>query len=150
MATSKDAVALEQLTQALLDSYREDPRGTRIGRRYLPSRDAIIAVTRQLLALLYPGYHGRQDLTADGLRFHVGSLLDTVRSTLLEQVALCLSYHEEVEGQPHNDPACRAQANTVVDTFLARLPQVRRVLAEDVQAAFDGDPAATKDRKSVV
>lgn len=143
MVTSKDASALDQLTDALLASYRTDPRGTRIGRRYLPSRDAIISITRNLLALLYPGYQGRQDLTADGLRFHVGSLLDTVRQALLDQVALCLSYREEVDGQPHNDPACRTRAAVVVDTFLQGLPNVRRVLVEDVQAAFDGDPAAT-------
>jgi serine O-acetyltransferase len=145
MTRPKDAAAqpgLAPLVDALLESYRSDPRATRVGRRFMPSPDAIISTTNTLLHLMYPGYHGRQDLTQENVAFHVGHALDAARRDLLEQVTLCQSYQEEVEGHPHDGDACETRAEDVVDAFLARLPAVRALLLQDVQAAYDGDPAA--------
>jgi len=132
---------LPRLVEGMLASYRGDPRAQHLNRRFLPSRDEILEIVRLLLELFYPGYYGRQDLTDENLAFHVGNLLSTLREKLQRQVETCLCFAAECDGAPTHD--CREAARRVTSAFLARLPAVREMLILDVQAAYDGDPAAT-------
>jgi len=125
----------------MLGSYRRDPRAEHVNRRFLPSRDEILEIVKVLLELFYPGYFGRQDLTDENLAFHVGNLLSTLREKVERQVATCLCFAAECEGRA--DHSCREQASRVTALFLERLPAVRDTLVLDVQAAYDGDPAAS-------
>jgi serine O-acetyltransferase len=132
---------LPQLVEGMLASYRGDPRAQHVNRRFLPSRDEILEIVRLLLELFYPGYYGRQDLTDENLAFHVGNLLSTLREKVQRQVETCLCFAAECDGAPAHD--CREASRRVTTAFLARLPAVREALLLDVQAAYDGDPAAT-------
>jgi serine O-acetyltransferase len=132
---------LPQLVEGMLASYRGDPRAQHVNRRFLPSRDEILEIVRLLLELFYPGYYGRQDLTDETLAFHVGNLLSTLREKLQRQIETCLCFAAECDGAPTH--ACREGARRVASALLARLPAVRETLILDVQAAYDGDPAAT-------
>ncbi len=133
---------LDDLVSALLKSYRADARGHHINRRFLPSRAEIIEILQLLFQVLYPGYVGRQGLTDEEVGYHVGTLLSTLRDKLARQIEQCLCH--EAEAQHAEDHAsCAPQAKTLASTFLAKLPALRATLLDDVQAAFDGDPAAT-------
>ncbi|MDB4932267.1 MAG: serine acetyltransferase [Myxococcaceae bacterium] len=140
---SEAAGGLDGVVDALLASYREDPRGQRIGRRFLPSREAIIGVARLFFEVFYPGYYGRQDLTAETLRYHLGGLLSSLREKLAHQIEQCLCFTAESEGLPEDLPGCGEHAGKLADRLLARLPDLRATLLVDVQAAMDGDPAAS-------
>ncbi len=131
---------LPQLVEGVLASYRRDPRAQHLNRRFLPSRDEILEIVKLLLELFYPGYYGRQDLTDETLAFHVGNLLSTLRGKLQRQVETCLCFAAECDGRPTHP--CAEEARRVAVRFLARLPAVRDALILDVQAAYDGDPAA--------
>ena len=135
------AAALPALVDGMLASYRRDPRAQHVNRRFLPSRDEILEIVKLLLEVFYPGYYGRQDLTDENLAFHVGNLLSKVREKLQRQVETCLCFAAECDGAPTHD--CREAARRVTSAFLGRLPAVREALILDVQAAYDGDPAAT-------
>ena len=139
MSTS-EASSLERLVDGMVRSYRRDPRGQHVNRRFLPSRDEILEILRLLLELFYPGYFGRQDLTEENLEYHVGTLLSTLREKVQRQVETCLCSATESAGAPHG--ACGDEARRVTVAFLERLPAIREALIEDVQAAYDGDPAA--------
>jgi serine O-acetyltransferase len=134
------ASGLAPLVEGMLASYHRDPRGQHVNRRFLPSRDEIIEIVELLLQLFYPGYFGRQDLTDENLAYHVGNLLSTLREKLERQVRTCLCFDAETEGRPQG--ACADEAKRVAARLLERLPAVRDALVEDVQAAYDGDPAA--------
>lgn len=133
--------ALPTLVDAMLESYREDSRGHHINKKFLPSRDEIIRCVQLLLQLFYPGYYGRQDLTDETIRYHVGCLLTELRAALTRQVELCLCH--QAEACAGCTESCSGEARKVTDRLLARLPELRRTLLSDVQAAFDGDPAAS-------
>lgn len=104
----------------------------------VPSRDTVIELVEALRSVLFPGYFGDSTLTRDSLRFHLGSTLDRVRRGLKEQVLRGMCFECD-------DASCtlgcdeRAEAATLA--FLARLPAVRRLLALDTRAAYEGDPA---------
>ena len=135
---------LSELVDAIVESYRSDPRAHHIGRRFLPSRDEIIEIAELLLQLVYPGYFGRQGLTEENIAYHVGELVSTLRDKLRRQIGLCLCYACECCGQAQKPPPeVEAEAARLTSAFLARIPEVRAVLITDVQAAYDGDPAAT-------
>ncbi len=132
----------------MLDSYAEDPRALCVTQRYLPSREAIVEILGLVLDLMYPGYFGQRDVSRETLGERVGDLVARLEPKLEREIENCLCYGRErrsgAEGTvvPLNGE-CAPRARELTQAFLARLPQVRRLLVQDVQAAFDGDPAAT-------
>jgi len=108
-----------------------------LGRREFPSRTALAVLVEEMRALLFPGYFGASELKAETLHYHLGARLDRVLHGLSDQIQ---------RGLMVSDPACRDCGGRSLDlarAFLARLPEVRRLLATDIQAGFEGDPAAT-------
>ncbi len=136
---------LPLLVSRIVKSYFSDDRTQHIDREYLPSRAATIEVCDLLLELTYPGYHGRTGLTRHNISFHVGELLPRLWELLADQIQQCLCHRYEShrdEDQQSEFP-CRDEAGRRASEFVDQIPQLRAQLAEDVQAAYDGDPAAT-------
>jgi len=138
---------LASLVKSMVSSYQAEPSISHISPARLPSRDAVIEIIRLLRELLFPGYFGKQDLNADALEFHVGDSLSTLRDRLYEQIRSALRHQaircETAENVCAGPEDVDARAEEAVREFMNALPRLRRVLATDVQAAFDGDPAAT-------
>lgn len=143
---------LPRLVARIVKSYQADERTQHIDRQYLPSRDAIVEICDLLLELTYPGYHGRKGLTRHNISFHVGGLLPRLWELLTGQILQCLCHeHERTEpAAPDADRPCRNQAAELATRFVERIPDVRAVLADDVQAAYDGDPAATSTAEAIL
>lgn len=134
---------LGELVNGIVASYNADDRTQHIGKTYLPARGEIIQLVEDLLELLYPGYIGRQHLTEHNVAFHVGDLVPRVSEAAYRQIFLCLCYLNETQqtDQQSTQP-CDKRARDVTVQFLEGIPAIRDMLAGDVQAAFDGDPAA--------
>jgi len=109
------------------------------GRIVLPSRDAVIRCVAELRAVFFPGYFGETDLSDEHLHYYVGAVLDRVLHTLSEQVRRGIAFAERHEFETCEH--CAETATRVTNAFLGRLSEVRRLLASDVEAAYDGDPA---------
>jgi serine O-acetyltransferase len=124
---------LDALTVAAADSSGRGKRAT------LPSRDAVVAVVEGLRRAFFPRFFGEPDVHDDALRFHIGATLSEALHALEEQVRRAVAYAERHDGVSCGH--CRAEASRVTASFLGRLPEVRRLLATDVDAAFAGDPA---------
>lgn len=132
--------AHEDILADVVEQLCAAAEGGRNGRRLvLPSRDAVIGCVDGLRQALFPGYFGATDLHEKSLRFYVGATLDRVFHALGEQVARAVAFVDghDVESCAH----CRRRADEATVTLLARLPELRRLLASDVEAAFEGDPA---------
>jgi serine O-acetyltransferase len=135
---------LDELVGAFLKSYRDDTKGQFINKRYIPSRDEIIEILHLMTELFYPGYFGRQDLTDENVAYHVGATLLSLREKLERQIELCLCYGSESGERVSPDvPRCRTRGKSVAAELMSRLPAIRQRLILDVQAAYDGDPAAS-------
>lgn len=133
---------LRGLTREIVASYgaSRDPAHHIDPERKLPSRTAVVRVLDLLFALLYPGFYGVQHLTHENVEFHVGALLDDAAADLYDQVLL--AYHlEEPDGKLDRERVAR-RAEEAVDRFLGGLPELRRLLVLDLEAAMEGDPAA--------
>jgi serine O-acetyltransferase len=116
----------------------------------LPSQDILGRMVLEFRTVLFPGYFGTtSELTPEGLHFHVGSTLDRLIRGLGQQIqrGFCFACRDR---NPDNCPQCEERAQRATEAFVACLPEVRRRLATDVKAAYDGDPAATSPAETIL
>lgn len=130
---------LPAITDRLIDTYTECSRLNHLAHEPLPNRDAVADIVSDLYEVLYPGYGKRQNLHIGNVGYHVGNLIDALHDKLTTQIARALR-HELCEESPHAD--CEKMAQPKAVELLRRLPDVRKTLERDVDAAFRGDPAA--------
>ncbi|MGE5384441.1 MAG: serine O-acetyltransferase EpsC [Betaproteobacteria bacterium] len=109
--------------------------------RELPSREALAGIVKKLSAALFPTHYGDRDLTDESVDYFVGDTLNTALNDLVEAVRRGLHFVPALEGQ--DDAALREQAIDITRRFAAGLPAIRALLVSDLQAAYQGDPAAT-------
>lgn len=105
----------------------------------LPSQPALAEIIDLCRAILFPGFYGKSTLNSKTLPYHVGVSLDRLNHLLSQQVlaGLCFQNTETLQ-----TCAMQEKAQEITAQFLARLPELRRILATDVEAAYNGDPAA--------
>ncbi len=130
---------LRGITQEVVATYgvSGDPGHHLDPERRLPSRTVVVRILEDLVAVLYPGFYGAQHLTRENVEYHVGALLDDIAADLYTQTVQAFQF--EHGGR---EEGFSKQAERAVESFLIRLPELRRLLLLDVQAAMDGDPAA--------
>lgn len=107
----------------------------------MPSVEALAEFMGLVRAALFPGYFGPSDLDGSTVRFHVGASLDRAYKILTEQLlrGLCFECREEPELSLEE---CSKRAKDMADSFMSKLPTIKELLVTDVQAAYEGDPAA--------
>jgi serine O-acetyltransferase len=139
---------LEDLVGRIATSYAQDGRTRHIDRGYLPSQPEIVGIIEMLLEASYPGYFGRGNLSTKNVRYHIGDLLPRLGQSLYTQLFRSLCHQNELEGTYDPNGSAEqaspfdAQARLLAERFLEKIPEIRDILSLDVQAAFDGDPAA--------
>jgi serine O-acetyltransferase len=131
--------SLPALTERLVETYEECGGINHLGHSPLPSYREVVEILADLREILYPGYGRRQNLHMGNVGYHVGDLIDSLHDRLTQQVARALR-HDCKARDLETDFEAEAQLVTV--RLLESLVDLRKVLTEDVQAAFDGDPAA--------
>lgn len=115
------------------------------GGRELPSRIEIKKIMHDLCGILFPMRLGPADLRKQAENYYIAHTLENTLNALLEQVRLNLVYNQKYKEEPCEltlQTSLKDQAKLIVDDFVAQLPQIRRVLDQDVIAAYEGDPAA--------
>ena len=125
---------LEETKQALLASYRSHGGINHLDGVNLPPQESVNQLARDCMHLLFPGYFEERTLTESELPKHVGQLLAGIDRRLAAELEKCLRFAQIAE------PAKKARAHTTA--FLAQLPELRKVITTDVEAAYQGDPAA--------
>ncbi len=109
------------------------------GRIVLPSRDVVIECVEAFRATFFPGYFGMTDLSDEHLHYYVGATLDRALHLLEEQVRRGIAFAERHDYETCEH--CAQRSAEVTRAFLGRLPDVRRLVSSDVDAAYEGDPA---------
>ncbi len=113
----------------------------------LPSRKILAEILEGLSGALFPNRLGRPDLRDEGIDYFVGNTLDTALRDLHEQIYRELHFIAE---QKNVSQISEYDAKTIVRKFAEQLPKVRLLLDTDIQAAFQGDPAARTPDETLV
>lgn len=125
----------ENIVRALMASYRERGGINHVDCGNLPSKKAVASICEDLLHLLFPGFFSEEAVASDDLEMLTNELVAMTRQRLSVEVKRSLRLKN-----PDADNS--GEANLVVCEFLRKLPAVRELIHTDVEAAFEGDPAA--------
>ncbi len=134
--TLADVVAL------LVESGDSGPASHRYSEEMpMPSVDILSKIVESLRSVLFPGYYGPSEITPDTMPYYIGSTLDRVERKLAAQInrGYCFVCDKTDKDRCHD---CEDRARLVAQDFIKKLPMIRRLLLKDVEAAYDGDPAA--------
>lgn len=137
---------IEKVVEEISENYdNESLFSTKAGKN-MPERKEIIDALKELRLVMFPGYFGEQDATRCLPKYFVGDRLLTIYHMFFEQIACAFAYEEsevhasEITGIPDEDN--QRKAERVCSEFFEQLPRIQKLLLKDVQAGYDGDPAA--------
>jgi serine O-acetyltransferase len=139
--------SVTQLTDQLIVSYAKVGGINHLDGKNLPSKSAIAAITVDLLRLLFPGFFDDRMIHSSELKVEMVSLMDSVLERLEDEIYKSLEYSTP-EGLAKKD--LRRVAHDFTLELLASLPCVRELLKTDVDAAYNGDPAALSHEEIIV
>ena len=116
----------------------------------IPSSKALEEVIDLARSILFPGYYGHAAFNSRTVAYHTGVYMERLFGLLSKQILAalqfihdCQSKEQDIDAEALNIEDCRQHAKMLTAQFIRTLPQMRRVLATDVMAAYTGDPAAT-------
>ena len=107
----------------------------------LPSGKVLHEIIELCRAILFPGFYGKSTVNHHTITYHIGVNIERLYNLLPEQIHAGLCFDAKETG----DCACDTKREKAIDLagqFISRLPALREVLATDVEAAYNGDPAA--------
>lgn len=133
---------LPELTDRIVDTYNNASSIHHLGHCALPRYDEVIRCVEDLKDILFPGFRRREGLHMGNVSYYVGDLMDGLADRLTTQIARAIMHDARLSSSFDSDTSeYESQAQEVTLDFLNMLPELRTILATDVQAAFDGDPA---------
>ncbi len=133
---------LPELTNRIVETYAELPSISHLGHCPLPNYKVVVSAIEDLKEILYPGYRRREGLHIGNVTYHVGDLIDGLHDKLTTQIARAMRHdagYSDSCDSTDVDFEALGQAKAIL--FLEELPELRKVLAMDVEAAHAGDPA---------
>ena len=136
-----------RLTDQLIASYARAGGINHLDGKNLPSKTKITTITIDLLRLLFPGFFDDKLIHSSEIKVETAALLDSVIGNLEDEIRKSLEYHPPAD-LPKKDITTAAHVITL--EFLDNLPHLRELLQTDVEAAFNGDPAALSREEVIV
>lgn len=111
----------------------------------LPSGKSLRRIVELSREILFPGYFGNSTVHRRTINYHIGVNVEELFGLLTEQIqaGLCFGLENTPSDNVIKKIPDRDTAASIAARFISRLPEIRRILATDVEAAYYGDPAAT-------
>jgi len=131
---------LDNLVDRVTESYHDNCGVNHVEGVDLPSQNEVFTIIHDYLEVIFPGYSGDRAHDVTSIRYTVGELLARIYKNLSRQTIRSLRYTCKQKDCPNCDIV--AQTEKSVRHVLETIPEIRETLKLDIQAAFDGDPAA--------
>ena len=141
MSDKKSAIL--NVAKGLTENYASEELFMPKSGRRLPNRSVIIDIVRDLKSIIFPGYFSTDTSATVFPEYYVGHRLNDIYDRLKNQIEIALLYH----GEEPEEAATHADRTTC--GVCEQLPEIQRLLLTDVQAGFDGDPAA-KSKEEII
>jgi serine O-acetyltransferase len=116
------------------------------GEHRLPNRGVIIQIIEDLRRVMFPGYFGEENISSSLPDYFIGDTLTSVYDKLMIQIKTALLYKND---NNYSEERIIQISSDICNHFFEKLPVIQQLLLKDVQAGFEGDPAA-KSREEVI
>lgn len=134
--------SIESLVSEMVESCADNKAVNLIEGHDLPDKRSVEEVLDLLLMALLPGYSTQgKAVSPESLPYYFGDMITNIKTKLTDQVERAFSYDCRQKQNGHECHSCD-RAKSSVEELLMALPAIRRLLKDDIQTAFDHDPAA--------
>ena len=131
---------LPAIAEKIIADCFGDESYTHVDYEPIPSKQSVIDIIEKLREVLFPGYFTKEKLDPVNLKYYLGQTVSVLFDMISEQVSLSIRHDCFRYDQPCSE--CQDRGHEVALALLEQIPAIRRTLATDVRAAYDGDPAA--------
>ncbi len=131
---------LPSIAEKIIESCTDEGCFTHVDFEPIPSKQSVIDIIEKLREVIFPGYFNREKLDPVNLKYYMGQTVSVLFDLISEQVTLSIRHDCFRYDKPCSE--CRDRGHEVALALLEEIPEIREILATDIQAAYDGDPAA--------
>ncbi len=135
------------IVEAVLESLEEENSPDHVGYPMIPSQESLLKIVDLYMTIMMPGYYGNQTVDWANIRFYMGDQINRLYTILNNQIHNCFMHECRVPKANCADCAAKGAEKTL--EFLEKIPRLRTVLAMDVKAAYQGDPAAKSSEEII-
>lgn len=132
--------SINSLTKNILSDYENNRTIDEVKTFDHPDNDDIVEIIEALRRIVFPGYFRNRSYRVYTVRNNISMILEDVIFKLIRQISIVLRYDEKYV--PLSENEVNQAAEDITFEFLGRIPKIRALIETDVQAAYDGDPAA--------
>ena len=145
---------LKEITKAIMEDYQQGRDIDKMDVFNQPDRDIIIDIVDKMPNILFPGYYRENTFKHYNLENKISVLIEDVLYNLTKQIGTALEYDDEIRtglGEETMGDACTSvRSQMLAVEFFKRVPKIRHMVNTDLQATFDGDPAADNKEEIVL
>jgi serine O-acetyltransferase len=132
--------SLDKIVLKICETYSDGKGINHIEGFNLPSETEVISILNELVEIIFPGYFARKSLSFNNIKYFVGETITRVYSQLTDQISRAMRYNcAKNNCKTCNVPKMSSDASIAL---LNLLPEIRESMKLDIEAAYDGDPAA--------
>lgn len=131
---------ISEVVDFILADYEDERTINKIDIFNQPDKEAIIDVVEKLMKVLFPGYYSDRVYKIYSLKSNMSATIEDIIFHLNKQIMIVLKYVNNVEVVDEQE--LEKQAKSITLQFMKKIPGIREVLETDVEAGFEGDPAA--------
>ena len=131
---------VEGIVRNILQDYQSDRAIDKIDLFHQPDKEVVIDIVRKLIQIIFPGYYRDKAYRIYHAENHLSTLIEDVMYRLNKQIAIALEFRPEAAEE--KEQIISEEAETITAAFFEKLPEIREYLESDLQAAYEGDPAA--------
>ncbi len=131
---------INTVVKSLLEDYDKHRVVDEVKNFDHPDKDVVVDIINSIRKIIFPGYFRNKSYRVYTMRNNISMLTEDVIFKLIRQITIVLRYNEEFRDAGEN--VINAKAEDITFEFLGRLPKIRDYINMDVEASFEGDPAA--------
>ena len=137
-----------KITESILDDYKKGRDIDKLDVFSQPDNEAVIDIVQRLLNILFPGYYRERNYKSYNDNSRISILIEDVLYNLIKQIKIALRFREEYADAPYEVITDASQE--IAFEFVSRIPKIREYVDTDMEAFFQGDPAAYNKEEIVL
>jgi serine O-acetyltransferase len=138
---------IDTIVDKIVASYQKIGGINHIQGPNLPSQKSIMRIVNEFQSLVFPGYREEEEIDKLNIKYVVGEKITSIVRSLSPEVEKSIQYHNKLTGKISS--GVKEKAEKIVCAVVSAIPEIRRLIKRDVEAAFQGDPAA-KSHEEVI
>lgn len=132
---------ISEIVDIILSDFDDDRTVNKIDIYNQPDKSAVVDVVEKILKILYPGYYSDNVYKIYSLKNNMSATIEDVIFNLKKQIMIVLKYCRG-DDSVNYDKALEEKAKAITLSFMKKIPHIRSMLETDIEAAYEGDPAA--------